>query len=312
MKRHGTEPALQQLATLMRRSMEPEDRPRSSPSDVIGKSRLISGIASVGLRVQDIERALRFYRDVVGLDVAEGDGSDAALRSPGGEVFLTLESSGVTQPADPTATGLFHTAFRFPTRADLGDALARLVDAGYGVGAGDHLVSEALYVDDPDGNGVELYWDRPVEEWPPPTGDMLVPMATLPVDLDGLLASGRRGEAVGEPAPTRTDIGHVHLQVSDIDATVRFYVEELGLDLTAKLGRNAGFFSSHGYHHNIGANTWRSLGSKPAGRERAGLERVVFTVTDGNELDRLRERLVDSEIATASEHETVVVHDPDG
>jgi catechol 2,3-dioxygenase len=292
--------------------MEPEDRPRSSPSEVIGKSRLISGIASVGLRVQDIDRALRFYRDVVGLEVAEGDGSDAALRSPGGDVFLTLESSGVNQPADPTATGLFHTAFRFPTRPDLGDALARLVDAGNEVGAGDHLVSEALYVDDPDGNGVELYWDRPVEEWPPPTAGMLVPMATLPVDLDGLLTSGRRREAVGEPAPAGTDIGHVHLQVSDIDATVRFYVEDLGLDLTAKIGRDAAFFSSHGYHHNIGANTWRSLGSKPAGRERAGLERVVLEVTDGNELERLRERLAGSENLSSTGDDSLIVHDPDG
>jgi catechol 2,3-dioxygenase len=279
---------------------------------VIGKSRLISGIARVDLRVQDIERALGFYRGLVGLEVAESDDSHAALRSSGGDVFLTLESRGVAQPADPTATGLFHTAFRFPTRPDLGDALARLVDARYGVGAGDHLVSEALYVDDPDGNGVELYWDRPVEEWPPPTGDMLVPMATLPVDLDGLLASGRGREAVGEPAPAGTDIGHVHLQVSDIDATVRFYVEEIGLDLTAKLGHNAGFFSSHGYHHNIGANTWRSLGSKPAGREHAGLERVVFAVTDGNELEGLRERLADSENVSATGADSLIVHDPDG
>lgn len=279
---------------------------------VIGKSRLISGIARVDLRVQDIERALGFYRDVVGLEVAERDGSHASLRSAGGDAFLSLESSGVTQAADPTATGLFHTAFRFPTRPDLGDALARLVDARFGVGAGDHLVSEALYVDDPDGNGVELYWDRPVEEWPPPTADMLVPMATLPVDLDGLLASGRGREAVSEPAPAGTDIGHVHLQVSDIDSTVRFYVEELGLDLIAKLGRNAGFFSSHGYHHNIGANTWRSLGSKPAGRERAGLERVVFRVTDGNELEGLRERLAGPENVSATGDDSLIVHDPDG
>jgi len=279
---------------------------------VIGKSRLISGIARVDLRVQDIERALGFYRDVVGLEIAERQDSHATLRSPGGDVFLTLESSGVTQPADPTATGLFHTAFRFPTRPDLGDALARLVDARYGVGAGDHLVSEALYVDDPDGNGVELYWDRPVEEWPPPTADMLVPMATLPVDLEGLLASGRGGEAVGEGAPGGADIGHVHLQVSDIDATVRFYVEELGLDLTAKLGRNAGFFSSHGYHHNIGANTWRSLGSKPAGQERAGLERVVFAVTDRSELEGLRARLADSENVSVTGDESLILHDPDG
>lgn len=281
--------------------------------EAITRSRLISGIARVDLRVRDVERALGFYHDIVGLEIAERNGSSAMLRSPGSDAFLTFDSRGVTAPSEPTATGLFHTAFRFPNRAALGDALARLIDAGYNVGAGDHLVSEALYIDDPDANGVELYWDRPVNEWPAPTAESLVPMATLPVDLHGLLVAGRGRAAVGEPAPARTDVGHVHLQVSDIDQTVRFYTEELGLDLTAKLGRSAGFFSSHGYHHNIGANTWRSAGSKPAKRERAGLERVVFNVTDGNELERLRERLHDSAAVVAAEEDgSIVVHDPDG
>lgn len=277
------------------------------------KSRLIGGIGRVDLRIRDVDRSLAFYRDILGLEVAERDGSSAMLRSLGSDGFLRLESRGVGAPSDPTAIGLFHTAFRYPTRTDLGDVLARLFAADYEVGAGDHLVSEALYVDDPDGNGVELYWDRPVEEWPPSTEDMPVPMATLPVDLQGLLAAGRGDAAVGAPSPRGTDIGHVHLQVSDIDAAVRFYVEELGLDLTARLGRSAAFFSSFGYHHNIGANTWRSRGSKPAERERAGLERVVFNVTDGKELNRLRKRLrakVGNE--SAAERESVVVADPDG
>jgi catechol 2,3-dioxygenase len=280
---------------------------------MMGKSRLITAIERVDLRVRDVDRALGFYREVVGLEVGDRDGSSATLRASGGDIFLTLSSSGVTKQSDPTATGLFHTAFRFPTRAALGDALARLVEAGYEVGAGDHLVSEALYVDDPDRNGVELYWDRPVQQWPAPTDDMLVPMATLPVDLQGLLAAGRGRAAVSEAAPAGTDIGHVHLQVSDIDATVRFYVEQLGLDLTAKLGRSAGFFSSFGYHHNIGANTWRSRGSKPATREHAGLERVIFRVTDGNELEWLGERLRHNVgDISAPESNRIVIHDPDG
>jgi catechol 2,3-dioxygenase len=277
------------------------------------KSHLIGGIARVDLRIRDLDRGLAFYRDILGLEVAERDGSRATLRSPGSDGFLRLQSRGVSAPSDPTAIGLFHTAFRYPTRADLGDVLARLLAADYEVGAGDHLVSEALYVDDPDGNGVELYWDRPVEEWPTSTEDMPVPMATLAVDLPDLLAAGRSDAAVGAPSPRGTDIGHVHLQVSDIDAAVRFYLTELGLDLTARLGRSAAFFSSYGYHHNIGANTWRSRGSKLPGREHAGLERVVFNVPDGKELNRLRERLrakVGNE--SAAEREPVVVADPDG
>jgi catechol 2,3-dioxygenase len=277
------------------------------------RSTLIDHIARVDLRVQDVGTALLFYRDVVGLEVVEQDSVHAKLQSPGGPVFLTMASDGVTAAADPGATGLFHTAMRFPTRAALGDALARLAEAGLEIGAGDHLVSEALYVDDRDGNGVELYWDRPEDQWPAPTKDMLVPMATLPVDLDGLLEQGRGRAAIGQAAPSGTDVGHVHLQVSDIDATRRFYGKEVGLDVTASLGASAGFFSSNGYHHNIGANTWRSRGSRLAGRERAGLERVVLAVKDAEELEGLRARLANHGREVSGEDgRTLVVHDPDG
>jgi catechol 2,3-dioxygenase len=217
----------------------------------------------------------------------------------------------VTAPADPSATGLFHTAFRFPTRAALGDALARVAAARLGLGAGDHLVSEALYVDDPDGNGVELYWDRPGEQWPGPSRDALVPMATLPVDLDGLHREGRGPEAVGDAAPAGTDIGHVHLQVSCIDQTIAFYRDVLDLDLTARMGSSAGFFSSNGYHHNIGANTWRSRGAKREGKERAGLERVVFGVANTTEMEALRTRLSAGGHRWTGDGEDLAVLDPD-
>ncbi len=277
------------------------------------RSTLIAGIERVDLRVRDVEASLRFYRDVVGLRVTEQGPDRAALAAPGGAALLTLASSGVTQAADPRATGLFHIAIRFPGRAALGDALARLAGAGLPIGAGDHAVSEALYVSDPDGNGVELYYDRPVEEWPPPAGGALVPMVTLPVDLQGLLADGRGGAAVGGPAPAGTDMGHVHLQVSDVERTVAFYSGELGLDLTARMGAEAGFFSSNGYHHNVGANSWQSRGSAPAGRDHAGLDRVVFVVTDADALERVRLRLAEHGRATEGEAgRSLVVRDPDG
>lgn len=275
-------------------------------------STLIDHIVRVDLRVRELDGALSFYRDVVGLEVAERDGTRASLKSPGGPVFLTLDASGVTAPADHRATGLFHVAIRFPSRAALGDVLARLVAAGYEVGAGDHLVSEALYVDDPDGNGIELYRDRPVEEWPAPRGDMIVPMATLHVDLEGVLNEGAGRAAVGERAPSGTDVGHVHFQVGEVDRTTRFYTEEVGLDLIARLGDQAGFFSSHAYHHHIGANTWRSRGGRPATADTAGLERVVFSVADFEELEALRDRLVEHGRVVGGERgRSVVVRDPD-
>ena len=271
------------------------------------KSHLIGSISRVDLRVRDIETAAAFYTEVVGLEIAEIEPEKALLRSPGGPVVLHLESSGVTDAADPHATGLFHTAFRFPTRAALGDALARVARARLQVAAGDHLVSEALYVDDPDGNGVELYWDRPIDEWPPPTEQAAIPMATLPVDLEDLYRAGQ-----GEGAPKGTDIGHVHLQISDVERTTRFYVDVLGLDLTARLGGSASFLSSKGYHHHIGANAWRSRGGQAAAKDRAGLSRVVFRVTDRTELDALVERLSKRgwDAETASEEITLL--DPDG
>lgn len=275
-------------------------------------SNLIDHVARVDLRVRDIDTAIGFYRDVVGLEVADRDGDRATLRSPGGPLILSLDSRGVTEPSDPRATGLFHTAFRFPTRSSLGDALGRVVEAKLELGAGDHLVSEALYVDDPDGNGVELYWDRPVDQWPAPTGDALVPMATLPVDLDDLYRNGSGPAAVSEGAPAGTDVGHVHLQISDVGRTISFYVDLLGLDLTARMGGSAGFFSSKGYHHNIGANSWRSRGSKAAPRERAGLASVTFGVDASGELEPLRIRLSAGGPEFTAVDGEVVVPDPDG
>ena len=276
-------------------------------------STLIDHIVRTELRVGDIERSLGFYRDVVGLEEAERTDASVSLRAPNGPVILTLASDGVTGPADPSATGLYHVAIRFPSRPALGDALARLVAANFQIGAGDHGVSEALYIDDPDGNGVELYRDRPVEEWPAPEGDALVGMTTGPVDLQGVLDEGTGRDVVEASAAEGTDIGHVHLQVADVDATAAFYVEELGLDLTQMFGGSAAFLSSNGYHHHIGANTWNSRNGSPAARDRAGLDRIVFATREADRLEHVRLRLVaHGRRPEGDENQSLVVRDPDG
>jgi catechol 2,3-dioxygenase len=279
--------------------------------DTLTRSTLIDHIERVDLRVRDVDASLGFYRDIVGLEVVDRNEHRAELGPPGGPVILTLDSTGVNAPAERRTTGLFHVAVRFPTRAALGDVLARLASASIEIGAGDHLVSEALYVDDPDGNGIELYRDRPVEEWPEPEGDMIVPMATLPVDLDGVLEEGRGTDAVGERAAEGTDVGHVHLQVGDIAVTTRFYAEVLGLDLIARLGGQAGFYSSNGYHHHIGANTWNSRNAQPASKDQAGLERIVFAVRERNELEDAESRLAEYGATFREEGDELVVEDPD-
>jgi catechol 2,3-dioxygenase len=271
-------------------------------------STLVGHVERVDLRVQSIGRSLAFYRDVVGLDVGEHHATQATLRAPGGPALLALDSDEVNRPAEPRATGLFHLAIRFPDRAALADALARVVEAGHDVGAGDHGVSEALYVDDPDGNGIELYRDRPTEQWPEPEPGERVAMGTAPVDLRGLLGDSRRP---GAGAPPKTSIGHIHIQVSDLRRTEDFYTDGLGLDLMTRIADQAAFFSSHGYHHHVGANIWRSRGQAPAARNRAGLTTVTFHVGGRHELERAKERLGRLGLETDGGDQELVVRDPD-
>ena len=219
---------------------------------------MITGVRSVGLRVQDVDEARTFYREVVGLDEPE--------------TLVRLRSDGVTGTAPRRAAGLFHTAFLLPTRADLAAALRRVVP--YLTGASDHGVSEALYLNDPSGNGIEIYWDRPREVWP---DDMF----TDPLDLQELARAG--GES--PRAPEGTHIGHVHLKVSDLPRAEEFWVGDLGFDLMHRYGDQAAFVATGGYHHHVGLNTWMSQGARLGPEDLAGLDEVAFT-TDGEQGER--------------------------
>ena len=229
---------------------------------------------AVHLRVDDLDAALGLYGPVIGLDVVERDSEHAALGAPGGPVLLSLSSAGVRGPAPARAAGLFHTAIRFPTRADLAAALRRLAVTRTALtGASDHGVSEALYLDDPAGNGIELYWDRPREVWPPE-------MFTAPLDLEDLIGVGAGG-ADAAAVPPGTDLGHVHLRVSDLERSVAFYVGELGFEVMHRYGTQAAFIANDGYHHDLGLNTWHSRGAPLGPPDRAGLERVVLRARPG-------------------------------
>jgi catechol 2,3-dioxygenase len=203
-------------------------------------------------------------------------------------VLLALRADGVRGPAPRRATGLFHTALRYPTRAALGAALRRIAERrARFAGASDHGVSEALYLDDPAGNGVELYWDRPRAAWPPPSPGARVGMFTRPLDLADLAA-----QADPQAGGAGVDIGHVHLKVSDVEAAVAFATATLGLELMARMGDEAAFLAADGYHHHLGVNTWHSRGAAPGPPDLAGLDRVVLVARD--------------------EHEPARVVDPDG
>jgi catechol 2,3-dioxygenase len=243
-------------------------------------------IGGVALAVRDLDRMAAFYRDVIGLEVVAREG-DAVRLGAGGTVFLELLRRPDALPDDPGAAGLFHTAFLLPSRADLGCWLAHFRALGGQLdGEADHLVSEAAYLHDPEGNGIEMYADRPRAEWRwrGEGAERRVEMANRPLDVPGLL---RAAAPPWAGAPPGTQIGHVHLRVGDVGEAVRFYGDTLGMDLTAAW-ESAAFLSSGGYHHHIAANTWSSAGAGRRDPARAGLASVTLEVAAGHRFDRPR------------------------
>ena len=187
-------------------------------------------------------------------------------------------------------TGLFHLALLVPSRADLARALNRVTAAGHRfTGASDHLVSEALYLDDPEGNGIEIYRDRPRGEWEREDGGDLK-MATLPLDLEGVLDSAPRGDTGDGMAPG-TRLGHVHLQVAEIEAAEAFYVAALGFEPTVRRYPGALFVSAGGYHHHIGLNTWAGRGAPPPPAGARGLTWFTIVLPDDAALEAVRTSL---------------------
>jgi catechol 2,3-dioxygenase len=211
------------------------------------------------------------------------------------------------RPVPRRATGLYHFAILVPTRADLGRALQRLIEARVPIGQGDHLVSEALYLSDPDANGIEIYRDRPRDTWRWQNGQ--VQMATDPVDLQGLLAEAEREGQVPEGLPPGTIIGHVHLKVGDIPQTSAFYHDLFGFDVVAQLP-SALFVSAGGYHHHLGMNIWESRGASPAQEGFAGLDSFTIVLPNAEEQARLLARFTGAGLTFERQGEQVILPDP--
>jgi catechol 2,3-dioxygenase len=228
-------------------------------------------IERVHLRVSDADRAQRYWSTLTATEARDGSLLDTEARP-----MVVFRDDGISGDAPPRAAGLFHVALRFGTRAALGSALRRIAGAGVKLtGASDHGVSEALYLRDPDGLGVELYWDRPRDQWPQH-------MFTAPLDLQPILDA-----ADGDDGVAPVDIGHVHLQASNLDDSTRFWRHQIGLDVQ-EAWPGAAFLSADDYHHHIGLNTWNSAGSPPALEDRPGLSRITLSARgrgDGVELD---------------------------
>jgi catechol 2,3-dioxygenase len=222
-------------------------------------------VGEVNIRVKNLDYALTFYQNIIGFQVLEKTARKAILTTDGKTPLVTLEQPVDVIPKAERMTGLYHFAILLPTRADLAIFLRHLVQTGYPLGAADHYVSEALYITDPDGNGIEVYRDRPSTEWTWKNG--LVDMATEQLDAEDILAeSGAEWNGL----PAGTVMGHLHLHVADLKKATEFYTEGLGFKIVSYYPQ-AAFVSTGGYHHHIAINTWQGVGAQAPPKNSVGL-----------------------------------------
>lgn len=271
-----------------------------------------TSLGTVVLTVADLDGQTVFYRDAIGLRELRRAGDVVDLGAPDGvSPLVTLVGRPDAPPRAPRTTGLFHLALLVPSRADLARALHRVTAAGHGfTGASDHLVSEALYLNDLEGNGIEIYHDRPRAEWSYEGGQL--EMATLPLDFEGVLASTAAGD-IGDGLATGTRIGHVHLQVASIPAAESFFVGALGFEATVRGYPGALFVSAGGYHHHVGLNTWAGEGLPAPPEGSRGLRHFTVVLPDEAELARVVAAAVDAGAAVGVDDEgRRLVIDPSG
>ena len=270
-------------------------------------------IRSVELAVSDLPRSVDFYERVLGLPLIAREEHRAELGSDPARPALVLGDIAAATPLPPGATGLYHVAWLHPSRSTLAETVLRVAGSHWQIeGASDHGVSEALYLSDPDGLGIEIYADRPRERWERPPGGHGVRMVTLPLDLDDLLA-----QSAAEPAPAMpagTAVGHVHLKVADVPRAAAFYRDRLGFEEQAQLP-SAAFLAAGDYHHHVGLNSWQSEGATPAPDSAPGLRAIEFELGGAGALGELERGLAQAPgepLAAGAREERLTVTDPDG
>ena len=271
-------------------------------TDVLAAATLMGAVT---LDVADLDAMTRYYTEGVGLKVlATGPGEVSVGR--GMVPSLVLRHSAALRHASRSAAGLYHTAVLFDSRAALAAAVysvATHFPASF-TGSSDHLVSQAFYFDDPEGNGVELYWDRPRSGWQWDGSE--VRMSTLPLDPNAFLQQHLREDA--RPIGV-AEVGHVHLKVGDIATASAFYVDVLGFETTARFGEQALFVSAGGYHHHVGMNTWESRGAGPR-TPALGLGQVSLRLPDLDSLGALGDRLRTAGVVVQHDGRELLFADP--
>ncbi len=260
------------------------------------------------LAVSDLAQSVSFYQTVIGLTRLDAGDNGTAIMGAGKTPILHLQEIPNAQPQPERSTGLYHAAILVPSRPDLGRFLINLARTQYPVGGfGDHLVSEAIYLSDPDGNGLEVYRDRPRSEWQ--WQGSQVKMATDPVDVDGIIATVENPHTPYAGMPDGTTMGHMHLRIGDVAQAEAFYSQLIGFDVVATW-HSALFVSAGGYHHHLGLNTWHSRNAPPSPANSVGLREYTIILPTQEALAEVIARFEAAGISIDHQGDAVVVNDP--
>lgn len=255
-------------------------------------------VGEVKLRVEDLERSLAFYKNILGFEVLRKTENSAELTADGLTRLISLVQPAEIVPETGRRAGLYHFAVLLPNRSDLARLVTHFLVKGIRFAASDHLVSEALYLEDPDGNGIEIYSDRDPATWRW-YGD-IVAMDTIPLNLDDLMKEPEAAQP-WQGVPKDTIVGHIHLHVSHLKEAEKFYTDGLGFDIVSRMGDSALFMSTNRYHHHIAVNVWNGVGAPPTPPNMVGLEHFTIVLPDEDKLEEVKLNL---QAIDASFHES--------
>lgn len=266
-------------------------------------------VGHVNIKVENLKRSLQYYQEIIGFDILEQTSRKAKLTTDGKTSILSLEQPENVIPKQGRTTGLYHFALLLPEKTDLANIVVHFVEKGIRFGSSDHLVSEALYLHDPDGNEIEIYIDRDPSEWS--WSGEEVAMAVDPLDFERLLKN-RVPSKSWNGLPQGTVMGHIHLHVSELEKTEEFYVKGLGFDVVNRFGRQALFLSKEKYHHHIGVNTWNGVGAPKPPDNSVGMESFTLILPNEEAIKDTIDNLQKIGVLVTEEDGRRVVYDPSG
>ena len=265
-------------------------------------------VESLELKILNMDRSLAFYENIIGFKVLEREDNRTVLTADGETPLLTLIQPENVIPKEAHKAGLYHFALLLPSREDLGSFLHHIAKINYPLGASDHHVSEALYLQDVDGNGIEIYVDRPASSWI--WKDKEVHMVTDPLKAEEVLSAGENKMWKGLPPDTA--MGHIHLHIGNLELAEEFYCQGLGFDVVTRYGDQALFMSTGGYHHHIGLNVWNGRNIPAASKESVGLQTFTIHYPNHEQREEVISRLNNIGAEVREENGIWVTTDPFG